>query len=73
MRLVGVLMGGLRMLLRSIRVFLALGVVAFAVVFGGGTMGFRRVFVVLRSLVVFVSGHCICLAFCRPAPVKSRL
>jgi hypothetical protein len=57
MRLVCVLMGRLRMLLRSVRVFLALGVVTLAVMFRGRTVGFCRVFVVLSRLVVFVSRH----------------
>ena len=39
MSLVSMLMGRLRMLLSSIRVFLALGVVAFAVMFGRRAVG----------------------------------
>jgi len=57
MGLVSVLMGGLRMLFRGIRVFLALGVVTLAVMFRGRTVSFCRVFVVLGRLVVFISCH----------------
>jgi hypothetical protein len=57
MRLVGMLMSGLRMLLGARRVFLSLGVVALAVMFGSGAMGLGSGFVVFRSLVVFVFGH----------------
>ena len=57
MRLVGVLVCGLRMLLGAGGVFLALGVVAFAVMFGGGAMGLGSVFVMFGSLVVFIFCH----------------
>src|SRR5580704_11450337 len=57
MSLIAMLIGGLRMLLRTSRVFLALGVVALAVMFSGGTMCLGRVFVVFGCLVVFVSCH----------------
>ena len=57
MRRVGLLVRSLRMLLRTDRVFLALGVVALAVMFGGGTMGLGSAFVVFGSLVVLVLGH----------------
>jgi hypothetical protein len=57
MRLVAMLIGGLRMLLRSIRMFLALGMIALTMVVGRGTMRLRRVFVVFGGLVVLVSCH----------------
>jgi hypothetical protein len=57
MRLIAVLMGGLRMLLCRRRMFLALGVVTLAVVFRSGTVSLRGVFVMLCSLVVLVSCH----------------
>jgi len=63
---VGLLVRSLRMLLGTDRVFLALGVVALAVMFGGGTMGLGGVFVVFGSLVVLVFGHEI-LVGCQPA------
>jgi hypothetical protein len=56
-RLVAVLMSSLRVLLRGSCVLLALGVIALAVVFRRGSVGFGRVFVVLRSLIVLVSCH----------------
>jgi hypothetical protein len=61
MRLIGVLVSGLRMLLRARRMFLALGMVALAVVFGGGAMGLGGVFVMFGGLVVFVFSHGILL------------
>jgi hypothetical protein len=57
MGLVGVLVSGLRMLLRSIGVLLTFGVVALTVMFGGGTMCLGSVFVVFGSLVVLVFSH----------------
>jgi hypothetical protein len=57
MGLIAVLMSRLRMLLCSIGLLLALGVIAFAVVLGGAAMRLGGVLVVLGSLVVFVSGH----------------
>ena len=57
MRLIAMLIGGLRMLLRSIRVLLALGVVALTMVLGGGTVCLGRVFVMFGGLVVLVSCH----------------
>lgn len=57
MGLIAVLVGGLRVLLGTLGMFLALGMIAFAVVFGGGTVGLSCVFVVLSSFVVFVFGH----------------
>ncbi len=41
MRLVGMLVGSLRMLLGDIRMFLALGMVALAMVFSSGTVSLR--------------------------------
>jgi len=57
MSLVGMLVGGLRMLLGDIRMFLALGMVALAMVFSSGTVSLRSIFVMLGSLVMFVSSH----------------
>jgi hypothetical protein len=57
MRLVGVRICGLRMLLGARGVLLALGVIAPAVMFGGGTMRLRSVFVVFGGLVVFFFSH----------------
>jgi hypothetical protein len=57
MRLIGMLMRGLRMLLGACGVFFALGVVALAVMFGGGTMCLGSVFVVFGGLVMFVFSH----------------
>jgi hypothetical protein len=48
---------GLRVLLRARCVFLALGVVALAVMFGGRTMCLGSLFVMLGGLVVLVSSH----------------
>ena len=58
MSLIAVLIGGLRMLLGSIRMFLAFGVIALAVMFCGGAMRLCSVFVMFGSLVVFVFRHC---------------
>jgi hypothetical protein len=57
MGLIAVLACSLRVLFGAARVLLALGVVALAVMFGGGTMCLGSVFVVFGSLVVFVLGH----------------
>jgi hypothetical protein len=57
MSLVGMLMGRLRMLLRSIGLLLALGMIALAVMFGGGAMSLGRVLVVFGCFIMFVSGH----------------
>ena len=57
MSLVGMLVGGLRMLLGDIRMFLALCMVALAMVFSSGTVSLRSIFVMLGSLVMFVSSH----------------
>jgi hypothetical protein len=58
MGLVTVLVRGLRMLLRGIRMFLALGVVAFAMMFSGRTMCLGGIFVMFGCFIVLVSGHC---------------
>jgi len=57
MSLIAMLICSLRMLLRSIGMLLAFGVIPLAVMFGGGTMCLGSVFVVFGSLVVFVSSH----------------
>jgi hypothetical protein len=58
MGLITVLVRGLRMLLRGIRVFLALGMVAFAMMFSGRTMCLGSIFVMFGCFIMFVSGHC---------------
>jgi hypothetical protein len=55
--LITMLVGGLWMLLCTGGVFLALGMVALAMMFSGGTMCLGSVFVVFGCLVVFVSCH----------------
>ena len=57
MSLVGMLVGGLRMLLGDIRMFLALGMVALAVMFSSGPMCLRSIFVMLRCFIMFISSH----------------
>ena len=57
MGLITVLVRGLRMLLRGIRVFLALGMVAFAMMFSGRTMCLGGIFVMFGCFIMFVSGH----------------
>jgi hypothetical protein len=52
------LIRGLRMLLSTCGVFLALGMVTLAMMFGGGTVGLGGVFVMFGCFAVFVSGHC---------------
>ena len=51
------LVSGLGVLLGTLSMFFTLGMIAFAVVFSGGTVRLGRVFMVLGSLVVFVSSH----------------
>jgi hypothetical protein len=58
MGLITMLIRGLRMLLSTCGVFLALGMVTLAMMFGGGTVGLGGVFVMFGCFVVFVSGHC---------------
>jgi hypothetical protein len=57
MSLVAVLGSILSVLLRGRGVFLALRVIAFAVMLSCGTMRLSRVLVVLGGLVMFVLGH----------------
>jgi hypothetical protein len=57
MGLIAVLVSRLRMLLCSIGLLPALGMIALAVMLGGGAMRLGGVLVVLGSLVVFVFGH----------------
>jgi hypothetical protein len=59
MGLVAVLGSGLGVLLGIGRVFLALRVIALAMMLCGGAMRFRRIFMVFRCLVVLVFGHII--------------
>jgi hypothetical protein len=47
----------LRMLLGVRRVFFALGVVAFLMMFGGGAVGLGGVFVMFSCFIMLVSGH----------------
>ena len=61
MGLITVLSGCLRMLLCTLGVFLALGMITLTMVVSRGTMCFRGVFMVFGSLVVLVSGHGILL------------
>jgi hypothetical protein len=56
-RLIGVLMGSLRMLPCRLAMFFTLGVVAFAVMFGCGSMRLSCILVVLGGFVVLVSCH----------------
>ena len=51
------LIGGLRVLLRAACVFLTLGMIALAVVFGSRTVRFGGVFVMFGSFVVLVFSH----------------
>jgi hypothetical protein len=67
MGLLTMLVRSLRVLFGTARVLLALGVVALAVMFGGGTMCLGSVFVVFGSLVVFVLGHGILVGCQLPA------
>ena len=57
MSLIAMLIGGLRVLLRAAGVFLALGMIALAVVFGSSTVRLGGVFVMFGSLVVLISRH----------------
>jgi hypothetical protein len=63
-RLIAVLVSGLRMLLGSIRMLLALRMIALAVVTGGRTVSLCGVLVVLCGLVMLVSCHCLFLVVC---------
>jgi hypothetical protein len=57
--LVAVLSSGLGVLLGIGRMFLALRVIALAVMLCGGAMRFRRILMVFGCLVVLVFGHVI--------------
>jgi hypothetical protein len=57
MSLVGVLVGGLRVLLRSISMLFAFGVIALAMMFCRGTVRLSRILMVLSGFVMFVSRH----------------
>jgi hypothetical protein len=57
MRLVGMRVCSLRMLLRTRGVLLALGMVALAMMFGGGTMCLGGMFVMFGGLVVLFFSH----------------
>ena len=57
MSLVAMLVRGLRVLFGTAGVLPALGVIALAMMLGGGTMFLGSVFVMFGSLVMFVSGH----------------
>jgi hypothetical protein len=57
MGLLAMLAGHLRMLLGVCGMFLALSVIAFAVLLGSGAMGFCRILVMFGSLIMFFSGH----------------
>jgi hypothetical protein len=71
MSLIAMLGCSLRVLFGAARVLLALGVVALAVMFGGGTMSLGSIFVVFGSLVVFVLGHGILVGCSLPAGTNS--
>ena len=65
------LIRGLRMLLSAGGVFLALGMVTLAMMFGGGTVGLGLRFRDVRMFgcfVVFVSGHCKAFMFVSSQP-----
>jgi hypothetical protein len=57
MRLVAMLVRSLRMLLSARGVFLALCVIAFAMMFGCGAMRFGRILVKFCCLIMFIFGH----------------
>ena len=63
----------LRVLLRSISMLLALGMVALAVMFGGSAVRLGRVLVVLSGFVMFVSGHVRLVGCLLPAGIKSLI
>jgi hypothetical protein len=63
MGLFTMLVGRLRVLFGACGVFLPLGMIALAVMFGGGSMGLGSVFVMFCCFVVFVSGH-FCYSWC---------
>ena len=71
MGLVGVLVSGLRMLLRSIGVLFTLCMIALAMMIGSGPVSLGRILVVLSGLVVFVFCHFRLVGCLLPARVKS--
>jgi hypothetical protein len=71
MSVLAMLVRTLRVLFGTARMLLALGVVALAVMFGGGTMCLGCVLVVFGSLVMFVSGHEILVRCQLPAGTNS--
>jgi hypothetical protein len=71
MGLVGVLVSGLRMLLRSIGMLFTLGMIALAMMVGSGAVSLGRILVVLSGFVVFVFSHFRLVGCLLPAGVKS--
>ena len=57
MSLIAMLVCGLRVLFGTVCVLLAFGVVALAVMFGGGTMCLGCIIVVFGCFIVFVFSH----------------
>jgi hypothetical protein len=68
MSLIAMLVRRLRMLLGTAGVFLALGVITFAVLLRGGAMRLGGIFVMLGSLVVLVFCHLRFLCFSSQIP-----
>jgi hypothetical protein len=70
-----VLMSGLRVLFGALSMFFALGMIALAVMFSGGTVRLGCILVMFGGLVVFVSRHCKprCLGRSLPAGCKLPL
>ena len=58
MSLIAMLIGSLRVLFRAACVFLGLGMIALAVMFGSSTVRLGCVLVVFGSFVVLISRHC---------------
>ena len=67
------LVSGLRVLLGTLSMFFALGMIALAVVFGGRTVCLGGIFMMLRSFIVFVSSHLFCLSFIAPSGLQTRV
>ena len=63
------LISGLRVLLGTLSMFFALGMIAPAVVFSGGAVCLRCIFMMFGSLVVFVLSHS--LSYERPRQGQS--
>src|ERR1700704_5764914 len=72
MSLIAMLIGGLRVLLRAACMFLTLGMIALAVVFGSRPVRLGGVFVIFGSFVVFISRHFSLVRCELPAGTKSR-